>query len=374
MEQDIYKSLNVLYVDDELDNLLVFRSAFRRYYNIFTANSAEEGFEILKNNDIALIITDQRMPGMTGVQFLQHIADEPVKIRMILTGFSDIEAVIDAINTGKVYRYITKPWDKEELKITIDRAIEALLLIKKNKTLIEELEEANEHLEEKVAQRTAEVNKQKEEIENLLLNIFPKEVAEELKVHSKSKAKRFEETTVMFLDIEDFTRIAESMSPEAVVDSLDRCFSKFDEIVSKHKLEKIKTIGDAYLCVGGLPVEGEARAEHVVTAAMEMLDAMEKMKIEMPEMSIFNFRIGIHTGPVVAGVVGAKKFAYDIWGDTVNTAARLEESSVTGKINISSSTYELIKDHFICNYRGKISAKNKGEIDMYFVEVPIRKA
>ena len=164
----------VLYVDDEESNLIVFKSSFRRYYDIYLSKSGAEGLEILKQQDIDVIITDQRMPGMTGVEFLKQLPEDLLAIRMVLTGFSDVAAIIDAINSGKVYRYITKPWDKDELKITIDNAIEALRLRKKNQLLIKELQETNEQLEQKVVERTAalekalsEINEQKQELEDL---------------------------------------------------------------------------------------------------------------------------------------------------------------------------------------------------------------
>ena len=154
----------ILYVDDEQNNLIVFRSSFRRYYEIYTAATASEGLEIIKDNDIEVIITDQRMPGMTGIEFLKNLPEDLLAIRMILTGFSDVSAIIDAINSGKVYRYITKPWNQDELKVTIDNAIEALTLRKKNQRLVEELQEINEQLERKVEERTAELEKAFEEI------------------------------------------------------------------------------------------------------------------------------------------------------------------------------------------------------------------
>jgi len=361
---------SILYIDDEEDNLVVFNAAFRRDYKIYTAHSAAEGFEILKTKDIQIIITDQRMPSMTGIQFLQSLPDEPEAIRMILTGFSDIEAVIEAINTGKVYRYITKPWNKDELKITLDKAYETFNLRKRNRILIEELRSANENLEEKVADRTETINRQKIEIEDLLLNILPSEIAEELKKFGKSTPRKYENATVMFADIHNFTLIGETLTPELLVDELDKCFRAFDAIIEKYGIEKIKTVGDAYLCVGGLPTADETHPEKVVSAALNMQRYMEKYRTEKEKVGGigFSIRIGIHSGPVIAGVVGAKKFAYDIWGDTVNTAARMESSCEINKINISSSTYELVKSRFICTYRGKIEAKNKGEIDMYYVE------
>jgi phosphoserine phosphatase RsbU/P len=159
------EKVNILYVDDEEQNLIVFRTAFKKNYNVLTADSAKRGLEILAETEVALIITDQRMPEVTGIQFIQQLPEDQDAIKIILTGFSDVEAIIEAINTGMIYRYITKPWYKDELKITIDNAIEAYFLRQKNKRLIYELKEANENLEQKVIERTFQVNKQKEEIE-----------------------------------------------------------------------------------------------------------------------------------------------------------------------------------------------------------------
>ena len=151
------ETYNILYVDDEENNLNSFRAALRRDYNVFTALSGEEGMEILAKNDIHVVVTDQRMPHMTGVQFLQRIPGDQDNIRIILTGFTDMESIIEAINTGKIYRYIKKPWDKDELKITIDNAIETVILRRNNKQLIYELQVNNEQLEVKVQQRTREI-------------------------------------------------------------------------------------------------------------------------------------------------------------------------------------------------------------------------
>ena len=370
-------NINILYVDDEVNNLNSFRAALRRHYNVFTAQSGEEGLEIFSHNDIQVIVTDQRMPGMTGVQFLQQLPQEPDNVRIILTGFSDMEAIIDAINTGKVYRYITKPWDKDELKITIDNATETVLLRRNNKHLIQELLQYNEQLEEKVAHRTLEIEKQKKQLESeklksdaLLLNILPEEIAVELKQFGKSYARKHEEVSVMFADIKGFTSIAQNMSPDMLVTQLDEIFRGFDYITGKYGLEKIKTIGDAYMCAGGLPQDDELHAVNAVKAAIDMQlfiaeFSRSKIILGLPE---FEIRIGIHSGSVVSGVVGIKKFVYDIWGDTVNLASQMEQLSVPCKINISGDTYQLVKDDFTCTYRGKIAAKSNGEIDMYFVE------
>ncbi len=367
---------NILYVDDEINNLNSFRAALRRFYNIFTAQSGEEGIQILAENDIHIVVTDQRMPNMTGVQFLQHIPVEQDNIRIILTGFSDMESIIEAINTGKVYRYITKPWDKEELKITIDNAVETVVLRRNNKILIQELQEYNEQLEAKVVLRTLEIEKQKEMIEeektksdSLLLNILPAEIAEELKREGRSFARKHEDVSVLFADIKGFTPIAEMLKPEELVTMLDQVFSAFDNIIDIHGMEKIKTIGDCYMCAGGLPLADPESSLKAVKAAVEMQTFIKEFcqSKKIGNLPPFKIRIGIHTGPLVAGVVGLSKFAYDIWGDTVNLASQMEQHSEPGRINISGNTHEKIKDLFQTSYRGKIVAKGKGEVDMYFI-------
>jgi class 3 adenylate cyclase/Tfp pilus assembly protein PilF len=212
---------------------------------------------------------------------------------------------------------------------------------------------------------------EKKRSEELLLNILPYEVAEELKQTGHCQAKTFSMVTVMFMDFKDFTSVSEKVSAELLVDEINFCFSAFDRIVQKNKVEKIKTVGDAYICVSGLPVLNYTHAFDMVNAAIEIRNFMlthKKEKEERGEIP-FELRIGIHTGPVVAGIVGLKKFQYDIWGDTVNLAARMESSGEAGRVNISGTTHALVKDKFNCTHRGKIVAKNKGELDMYFVEI-----
>lgn len=211
------------------------------------------------------------------------------------------------------------------------------------------------------------LSKEKKRSEDLLLNILPSEVAEELKEKGIADARHFDNVTVLFTDFVNFTQAGERMSPKQLVDELHNCFKTFDGILGKYNIEKIKTVGDAYLAVSGLPVANTKHAEDIVAAAVEIRDFMIQRKREIGD-STFEMRIGVHTGSVVAGIVGVKKFAYDIWGDTVNTAARMEQNSEAGKINISETTYSLVSDKFKCTYRGEIDAKNKGQLKMYFVE------
>jgi adenylate cyclase len=204
-------------------------------------------------------------------------------------------------------------------------------------------------------------------LDELLLNILPMEVAEELKANGNAASKSYESVTVVFVDMVAFTRLSEKLSAGDLVAELHYCFSEFDKISSKYNLEKIKTLGDAYMCAGGIPVENDTHPFDAIYASREIMEFIENYNQNKEKEFKIELRIGIHSGPVVAGVVGLKKFAYDIWGDTVNIAARLEQAGEPGRINISESTYELVKDKIRCSSRGKINAKYKGEINMYFV-------
>jgi adenylate cyclase len=208
---------------------------------------------------------------------------------------------------------------------------------------------------------------EKRKSDDLLLNILPSEVASELKEKGIAEAKYFENVTVLFTDFVGFTKIASAMSPKELVAELHICFKTFDEIMGKYHIEKIKTIGDAYMAISGLPVPTANHALKIVNAAIEINQFMTNYQSQKGELG-FKIRIGIHSGNVVAGIVGVKKFAYDIWGDTVNTAARMEQNSLPGKINISEATYLLIKNQIKCSFRGEIEAKNKGMLKMYFVD------
>jgi len=214
------------------------------------------------------------------------------------------------------------------------------------------------------------IETEKKRSDELLLNILPNETANELKSTGKAEPKNYKSVSIMFTDFKDFTLISEKLTPKELVSEIDSYFSAFDDIVAKFGIEKIKTIGDAYLCAYGINNSEQKNPSAIINAAKEILILVENYKKEREAEGKqgFSIRIGIHTGSIVAGVVGKHKFAYDIWGDAVNTAARMEQNSEAGKINISAATYELVKNDFKFEHRGKIMAKNKGKIDMYFVE------
>lgn len=211
------------------------------------------------------------------------------------------------------------------------------------------------------------ISREKKISENLLLNILPAETAKELKLNGKVEAVKFDEVTVLFTDFVQFSKLAEHTEPEQLVKSIDYYFKGFDEITTKYGLEKIKTIGDSYMCACGLPTANPTHARNVINAAKEMIELVRKELSAMDGLSHFEIRVGIHTGPVVAGIVGIKKWQYDIWGDTVNIASRMESKSEPGRINLSETTFLQIKDEFPCEYRGEIEVKSRGILKMYFL-------
>ncbi|TGM91772.1 GAF domain-containing protein [Leptospira levettii] len=225
-------------------------------------------------------------------------------------------------------------------------------------TLFKELE---------VSKNIAEEERRKNE--KLLLNILPHDIAQELKEKGATEPVLYENVSVMFTDFKGFTQIAEVLSPQELIRDLDACFVQFDKITERYKLEKLKTIGDSYMCAGGIPKQNQTHAIDSVLAALEIQAFMNLMKQIKADQGLpfWELRLGIHSGPLVAGVIGEKKFAYDVWGDTVNTASRMESSGTPGKINVSGTTYDMIKEVFECEYRGKVNAKNKGEVEMFYV-------
>ncbi len=346
---------SILYVDDEEHNLISFKAAFRRDYNVFTALSAKEGFEILKHNDIGLVITDQRMPEITGVQFLEKIVSEyPNTIRMILTGYSDIDAIVEAINNGHIYRYITKPWDYNELKIAIENAKQLYLLQLKNKKLIEELQ--NKILEQ-------------EKILKLFEKYVPNSVVE--KVLTKGEESIFEgelrEVTILFCDLRGFTALCETLKPQQTVNFLNTYYSLMTKCVKKHDGFVAQFVGDEVFAVFGAPITNNNNETNAVYCALDMLDAINELNSKFKELLNKNIAvgIGINSGLVVAGNLGSEdRIEYSITGDTVNTGKRIETltKDTPNSILISHSVYTKVKDKFITVEKPPIQVKGKQEM------------
>ncbi len=232
---------------------------------------------------------------------------------------------------------------------------------------------ANRRTARQLSEKNTMIEAERERADKLLLNILPQSIASELKATGSARAQKFDEVSVLFTDFKNFTRVAEQLSPEELVEELDRCFKAFDSIINQYKdIEKIKTIGDAYMCASGLS-ERHSLPGNLIKSALAIQEYLEEYKKDRMRLGkpYFEARVGVHTGPVVAGVVGLNKFVYDIWGDTVNIAARVESQGEVGRVNISETTYNRIKYEFDCTYRGKVEAKNKGFLDMYFVNKAI---
>jgi class 3 adenylate cyclase len=248
--------------------------------------------------------------------------------------------------------------------------LELLELLSSQMTISYENAQLYEQLEEKVRDRTRALNEEKEKVDNLLGNIMPREVAEELKNQGRVRARRYEEVSVLFTDFRSFTRVAEELQAEELVELLDFYFSEFDRITLRHRLEKIKTIGDAYMCAGGIPNPGWGHLHRIMEAGLDIRDFVDRTRRERQAAGLpfFEIRVGIHIGPVVAGIVGHQKFAYDIWGETVNLASRMESNGVPGKINISQECYDLVKDDYACTFQGIFQSKGDNQHNMYLLE------
>lgn len=255
-------------------------------------------------------------------------------------------------------------YTQEDLRIGYLLALQISTAIRNAKRF----EDMNRLLEE-MNKLYSELENERRKSDSLILNTLPRKIAEEIKQTGKVKPVHYKSASILFTDFKDFTKLAEQLTPEELVNELDHCFSYFDMVAEAHNLEKLKTIGDSYMCVGGIPTPTSTHAIDAVLAALQIKAFInwrryEKIQNHQP---FWEIRLGIHSGPLLAGVIGKKKFTYDVWGDAVNTASRIESSSLPGCVNISKSTFELVKDFFDCEYRGKIAAKNKGSIDMYFV-------
>ncbi|HZK76998.1 MAG TPA: adenylate/guanylate cyclase domain-containing protein [Candidatus Kapabacteria bacterium] len=346
---------NILYVDDEEQNLTSFRAAFRRNFTIHTALSAREGLKIIREVPIHLIVTDQRMPEMTGVQFLEAVIPEcPDAVRMILTGFSDIDAIIKAINSGRVYRYVTKPWNEAELKMTLEAALEFYSLQARNRRLVSELQQ-------KVLDQ--------ERLVKLFQRYIPERVLEELMARTDDMPLQEAETriiSVMFADIRDFTEIAEQLEPSKVVDLLNDFFSFLTNCVKRHNGTVNKFIGDGMLALFGAPISYIGNGENAVLSALSIREGLVAFNDRNRAIIGRDLEIGIsvNSGEVIVGNIGSEdRMDYTAIGDTVNLASRIE-SLTKGHPNailISESTYRSASHAIEAREWEPISIRGKAE-------------
>ena len=327
------KKYTILYVDDEQQNLVSFRAVFRRDYNVKTALSGEEGLTILKDEHVDLIITDQRMPQMTGIQFLEKIIPQfPDTVRMILTGFSDVEAIVGAINTGQVYRYITKPWDENELRMTIENACQLSELQSKNKLLIIDLRQKMEEQEKTL---------------KLFMRYVPEPVVEKALNSTADSIFDGEQrnVTVLFCDIRGFTPMSEELTPKEVVAFLNEYYSIMTEVIRKCNGTVTQFVGDEIFATFGAPITTENNEQNAVFCSLEMMRKLETLNQKYLEKINREIKmgIGLNAGEAVAGNLGSEeRIDYSLTGDTVNTGKRIETitKGMPNTILASDSVYQ----------------------------------
>jgi len=342
----------ILYVDDEEHNLISFAATFRKEYKIHTATNGNDAIEIMRQDDIKLVITDQRMPEMTGIQLLEKISPEfPDSIRMILTGFSDIEVIIDAINSGRVFRYITKPWDENELRMTIENARQLFELQSSNRTLMAEL-------------------KQKVEEQDQTLKLFMKYVPEQVvkSTLEKSQESIFEgdlrNVAVLFCDIRGFTPLSEVLSPKEVVSFLNEYYQIMTEVVKQHNGSVIQFVGDEIFAAFGAFEFYPDNEANAVFCAKKMMDILPLLNTKYKEKfkTEIEIGIGVNYGEVVAGNLGSEdRIRYSVTGDTVNTGKRIETITKDhpNSILISDSIYRKVKEVVVVKAWDPLFVKGK---------------
>ena len=351
----------ILVVDDSrtLRKLLVHTLNGLGYPNITEAVDGRNALDLASQREFDLILLDIEMPVMDGFEVLQHLKSDAVLRDLpviVISGQEQMEGAVRAIEMG-AEDYLPKPYNPVLLRARVTSSLEKKRLRDLDRMRLTELQ-----LEKEMLQI------EKEKSERLLLNILPRAIADRLKGGEKTIAETYQSVTVLFADLVGFTNLSRHTDASEIVDMLNQIFTKFDHLVERHGLEKIKTIGDSYMVVGGLPVVRQNHAQVVASLALEMIEAISELNVETSaERAI---RIGINTGPVVAGIIGRKKFSYDLWGSTVNLAARLESGGLPGRIHVSQTTYEELCGQFTFTERGVIHAKGVGDITTYFLNGP----
>ncbi len=370
----------ILAVDDREENLLLLEEMLRQrgYSNVRSTSDPFAVEALHREQQFALILLDMQMPGLDGLGVMQRLrqhASEPFLPVLVITAQTDAELRLKALSSG-ARDYVSKPFVVAELAQRIRNLLEIELAYRDRQRYAETLEaqvrertqallDSEAELERKVEQRTAELATAEARTREVLHNILPRDLVAELMATGKTRTVRHDSATVLFTDFAGFTQAASTMPADQMVSELNDIFARFDDICDACGVEKIKTIGDAYMAVAGVPSSCPDHAQRAVRVGLQLCAFIARRNLESAFK--WNLRVGLHTGPVVAGVVGKRKYAFDVWGDTVNIASRMESSGEMGRVNVSAYTAHLIQSQFTCDYRGKLGAKGKGEIDMYFV-------
>mgnify|MGYP001227280373 FL=1 len=345
----------ILIVDDESANLDIIDKILQQSnHKTFTAESGEEALKILKKESakIDLILLDLIMPEVNGMDLLKTLKDDnntyhiPV---IMLSALDEIDTIVECISMG-ADDFLIKPVNRILLHARLNNALE------------------KKYFHDKEIKYQKQIKIEQEKSDKLLLNILPESIAERLKNGESLIADDFEDSTVLFADLAGFTKLSSTISATDVVMQLNSIFSLFDGLLIKYSLEKIKTIGDCYMLAGGLPKPDKNHAYSVARMALEMLDIIKEINTKTNQS--LKVRIGINSGPVAAGVIGKEKFIYDLWGDTVNVASRMETFGSNSKIHVSANTYLQLKDYYNFTKRDKINIPGKGTMQTYFLNSP----
>jgi adenylate cyclase len=341
----------VLVVDDhDFSRDAVARSLTLDGHSVIAAKNGRQALALLRARPFDLVLLDIMMPEVNGFQVLEQCRGDS-QLRhipiVVISGNDDLDSVVRCVEMG-AEDYLLKPFDHVLFKARVDACLEKKRLRDQEQAYIRQLKA------------------EQEKSERLLLNVLPAPIAARLKHNQGIIAEQFDDVTVLFADIVDFTSLASHITPTELVGVLNQIFSLFDCLAEQHGLEKIKTIGDAYMVVGGLPVARADHAEAVAEMALDMRRAIARFNGERRQC--FTMRIGISSGPAVAGVIGTAKFAYDLWGDTVNTASRMESHGLPGHIHVSAATYKRLRKTYSFTARGRIDVKGKGAMRTYLLE------
>ncbi|NER34822.1 MAG: response regulator [Oscillatoria sp. SIO1A7] len=345
-----FEGISVLVVDDAQTNRNLLGHRLKKQgYSVSLAGNGVEALESIRSQPFDLVLLDVMMPQMNGYEVLEILkADSALRhIPVIMISAVDqLDSVVKCIELG-AEDYLPKPFNPVLLRARIGASLEKKRLRDRERAFLQQLQE------------------EQEKSERLLLNILPKPIADRLMSGELTIADSFQEVTVLFADIVGFSQMSSDLSPAELVELLNEIFSAFDELASEYRLEKIKTIGDAYMVVGGLPTPRPDHAQAIANMALDMLEASRQF--HKPNGEKISMRIGISTGPVEAGVIGIKKFSYDLWGDTVNTASRMESHGIPERIQVSETTYDLLESQYLFEERGSIKVKGKGQMTTYLL-------